>query len=44
MYFEISWQRIRQDSLLPAVNDSDYSGSAVAQIAIGFAFMSGFVP
>jgi hypothetical protein len=41
---EISWQRIRQDSLLPAVNDSNYSGSPVAQTAIGFAFMSGFMP
>ncbi|KAG2115574.1 hypothetical protein BD769DRAFT_1073239 [Suillus cothurnatus] len=41
---EMSWQRIRQDSLPPAVNDSDYSGFPVAQTAIGFAFMSGFVP
>ncbi|KAG2128444.1 hypothetical protein BD769DRAFT_1729349 [Suillus cothurnatus] len=32
------------NSLLPAVNDSNYSGSPVAQTAIGFAFMSGFVP
>ncbi|KAG2126215.1 hypothetical protein DEU56DRAFT_556152 [Suillus clintonianus] len=32
------------NGLLPAVNDSDYSGSPVAQTAVGLAFTSGFVP
>ncbi|KAG0694960.1 hypothetical protein DFH29DRAFT_957446 [Suillus ampliporus] len=32
------------NGLLPAVNDSDYSGSAVSQTAVGLAFTSGFVP
>ncbi|KAG1777986.1 hypothetical protein EV702DRAFT_205629 [Suillus placidus] len=32
------------NGLLPAVNDSDYSGSPVTQTAVGLAFTSGFVP
>ncbi|KAG1813453.1 hypothetical protein EV424DRAFT_1349036 [Suillus variegatus] len=37
-------ERIRQDGLLPAVNDSDYSSSPVAYTTYGLAFTSGFMP